>query len=280
MGAPRVSICLPTWNGERHLARLLPALARQAVAGGCEIVAIDSNSQDRSRALLEQAGARVETIPQREFGHGRTRNRIAALARGEVLVFLSQDALPQGDGFLARLVAPFEDARTAAVGARILPHDDDDALTRRSALAAPEASDQPAVFEVGPGERWESLAPAERLRRSRLNDVASAIRAARLADLPFPDVAFGEDAAWAARALQAHRYGPGAAYRRNRVDAAFLRAEFGLCVRPGPVSVARGVLHELREDLRFVARHGGWGALLRAPGLRTAQVLGQRAGSR
>ena len=34
MTLPRLSILLPTWNGERDLERLLPALASQEYAGG------------------------------------------------------------------------------------------------------------------------------------------------------------------------------------------------------------------------------------------------------
>jgi rhamnosyltransferase len=294
MGALRISVCLPTWNGERELARLLPALARQQVAGGFELVAIDSDSQDGTRSLLERAGARVERIAQAEFGHGRTRNALARLARGPILAFLSQDAEPAADDYLERLAEPFADPEVAAVAARILPRPTDDALTRRTALESPDAADEPRTLALAAGERWEALAPQERVARARLNDVASAIRAERLAELPFPELAFGEDVAWAARALQrgwriafepralvlhAHRYGPRAAYARNRTDAAFLRAEFGLVLRPGALSVLKGFAHELRADLRFVSRHGGWPALARAPFLRAAQVLGQRAGS-
>src|SRR5438309_1868207 len=99
MSAPRVSILLPTWNGERHLARLLPRLAEQELDGGFEIVAIDSDSSDGTRTLLERAGARVTKIARGEFRHGPTRNRAAAEARGEILVCLSQDALPRDKHF-------------------------------------------------------------------------------------------------------------------------------------------------------------------------------------
>src|SRR6185436_8120242 len=159
----RVTICLPTWNGERDLARLLPALARQQVDGGFEIVAIDSSSTDRSRELLEQAGVRMQRIEQREFGHGVTRNRLAGMARGEILVFLSQDALPEGERFLATLAAAFDDPRTAGACARILPHEDDDPLTARTVLDAPEAGAEARVFE---GKGVDAC----------FNDVAAAIR--------------------------------------------------------------------------------------------------------
>jgi glycosyltransferase involved in cell wall biosynthesis len=281
--APRVSICLPTLGAEADLARLLPRLLEQRVSGGCELVVVDSDSRDCTRQLLRRAGARVVWIPRSEFGHAATRNRLAELARGEVLVFLSQDALPADGDFVERLIAPLLSRRAAGATARVLPRPEDDPLTQRTALAVPEAGDEAAELRSG-------LAGGP-----RFNNVASAIRAETLAELPFPDVPFGEDLAWAEAALargerlefvpsavvyHAHTYTPAQAFARNRVDAVFLRRSFGLRLRTGPWSVLRGVLHELREDLRHVARHGGWLALPRAPALRCAQVAGQWFGSR
>jgi len=295
MAAPRVSILLPTRDGECDLERLLPALARQRVAGGFELLATDTASSDHSVALLRGAGFAVETIRPAEFGHGRTRNALAARAQGEFLVFFSQDALPEGEDFVERLVAPFADARLAGTYARMLPNEDDDALTARSVLSAPQASERPEVFELPAGKRLDELPLPEAMRMLAFNNVASAIRARTWKELPFPDVVFGEDCAWASRALSAgwrlrftpecvvrhaHRYGPLSAFERFRVDAAFHRHAHGHRLRAGPYAVLRGFAHECRLDLAHVRKHGGWSALLRAPCLRGAQVLGQLYGSR
>lgn len=280
MPAPRISICLPTWNGERDLARLLPALARQSCE--IEIVAVDSSSTDGTREMLERAGARVETIVQREFGHGRTRNQLARMARGEFVVFLTQDAEPRDADTIATLVGALDDARTAGAFARILPRHDDDPLTARTVLDHPDASERAWVGETGTA-------------LLRFNDVASAIRRQVLIDLPFPDIAFGEDVAWARAAvergfrvrfepravvLHAHSYTPAQAFERNRIDAEFQRVHCGRIVRASAFSVLKGIAHELRRDALHMARHGGWSHLPRAIALRSAQIRGQRAGSR
>jgi rhamnosyltransferase len=295
MGAPRVSILLPTRDGERDLERLLPVLERQKVSGGVELLATDTASRDKSVELLRRAGFAVETIRPAEFGHGRTRNALAARARGEFLAFFSQDALPEGDDFVERLVAPFGDERLAGTYARILPNPDDDALTARSVLAAPQAAAAPALFELAPGTRLEDLPLEVALAMLSFSNVASAIRARAWREVPFPDVVFGEDFAWAARALpagwrlrfspecvvrHAHRYGPRSAFERYRVDAAFHRRAHGHRLRPGLFGLVRGLAHECLADLAHVGRHGGWTALLRSPGLRGGQVLGQLYGSR
>lgn len=288
--SPRVSICLPTWNGARELERLLPRLAEQEVEGGLEIVAVDSSSADGTRALLERFGARVETIEKAAFRHGATRNRIASLARGDVLVFMTQDALPADRATIATLVRAFDDPKTAGAYARVLPSDDDDALTARTALSAPESAAAPLVFERTAGAKPAGGGAL------RFNNVTSALRASAWRELPFPDVEFGEDSAWAERALDrgwrirfvpeavvhhAHRYTPRTAYERYRIDAAFRARELGECVRPSLWSVARGIAHEVRADWRFVRAEGRpMSALWRSPVLRGAQVLGQYMGSR
>jgi GT2 family glycosyltransferase len=295
MSDPRVSIILPTWNGERDLARLLPMLARQRFDGGFEIRAVDSESSDRTLELLGGAGALVTRIAKSEFRHGATRNLGARDSRAEFLVFLSQDALPRDEHFLAALVRAFDDARVAGAYARILPHAFDDPLTKRTVLDSPEASDVPSARDLDAIGSLAKLAPAERARIASFNNVASAIRRSVFATIPFPDVEFGEDSAWAARALEAghrirftpesvvlhaHRYAPSAAFARYRTDAAFQRAMHGVLTRPSLWSVARGIAYEVRRDVRFVMEHGGAQHLVRSPALRAAQVLGQYSGSR
>ena len=97
MNTPIASIILPTLNGSSDLKRLLPRLAEQQLEGGFEVLAVDSSSDDDSVALLRSAGAEVDVIDRRDFSHGGTRTRRAADARGDFLVFLSQDAVPADD---------------------------------------------------------------------------------------------------------------------------------------------------------------------------------------
>jgi len=296
MASPVISILLPTWNGEADLARLLPVLAAQREVGEVEILATDSSSEDGSVALLRAAGAEVTVIEQAEFGHGKTRNQLAARARGELLVFLSQDVLPADERFLAELVAPFEDPEVVGVYSRVLPHAEDDPLTARTVLDAPEAREEGRTACMGAENLWES-SPEERAASLRFNNVASAVRASFFAEVPFPDVPFGEDFAWAARALtrgrkicfaprsvahHAHRYTARQAFERYSIDAAFHREIHGHRLRPSLLSVLRGLAYEVREDVRFVRGRrvpGGLRHLLRSPALRGAQVLGQFWGS-
>lgn len=296
MSSPSLSILVPTLDAGRFLDRLLPALAAQRYDGTIEYRALDSSSTDDTVARLEGEGWVVEHLSRAEFRHGPARNQLAQGASGEILVFLSQDAVPDGPDFLTCLVAPFTDPKVGGVSARVLPHEHDDPLTARTVLSAPEADSESAVRELETGQTLEALEAELRAEVLRFNNVASALRASTHAEVPFPDVPFGEDFAWAADALRAgwrvgfvaeaiarhaHRYSAAQAFERYRVDAAFHRRIHGLLVRPGVLSVLKGIAFELREDWRFARSHStGMGHLLRAPFLRSGQVLGQWFGSR
>ncbi len=297
MPVPKVSILIPTLNGARDLARLIPALDTQEVDGiDVERVAIDSSSTDGTADMLRAAGFEVHSIERSEFGHGRTRNELARLSSGGYLLYLSQDAIPTAPDFVARMIAPFADERIGGVTARVLPNPDDDALTARTASSVPEASDVAETRVWDDPERYAEMTGPERTALLRFNNVASCMRRAVHESVAFPELPFGEDFAWAARAMaagwalhhtpdaavfHAHRYGPREAYERYRVDAVFLREFHGFAVRPGVFSVLKGIAYELREDWRHVRRTGAPVTdLLRAPLLRTAQTCGQYVGSR
>lgn len=115
-----VSVIIPTYNGERFMKPLLESLKSQT-APIEEIIVIDSSSKDSTARIAESMGARVKVIPQNEFDHGGTRTQAAQMAKGEYLVFLTQDALPVGNEAVADLVNHLTYENTAAVFGRQLP---------------------------------------------------------------------------------------------------------------------------------------------------------------
>jgi len=120
LARPSVSLIVPTWRAGRWLPRLLQALRAQTQPPG-EILVIDSASDDGTAQLAREAGCRVEVIAQESFNHGATRNQAALRVGGEILVFMTQDALPANEEFLAALVRPIAAGAAAATYARQLP---------------------------------------------------------------------------------------------------------------------------------------------------------------
>lgn len=118
-----LSVLLLTKDGVCHLQRLLPALFSQKSVPSFEVIALDSGSTDGTTNLLRQFPLRLVEIPSADFHHAGTRNLAATLAKGETLIFLSQDATPTSDHWLSKLISGFVDPRVGAVYGRQLPLD-------------------------------------------------------------------------------------------------------------------------------------------------------------
>src|SRR6266511_15266 len=89
-----ISVVVPTLNGGRGFERLCRHLAQTRSRLGLDVLVIDSGSTDETVENARTAGLRVHTIRPDEFGHGRTRNLGVRMTDGEIVCFLTQDALP------------------------------------------------------------------------------------------------------------------------------------------------------------------------------------------
>jgi rhamnosyltransferase len=295
LGVPRATVVIPVLNGAAHLPALVEALATQDLE--IEVLAIDSGSSDASVAILERAGARLLRIATAAFDHGGTRNLGAREARGEHVVFLSQDALPSSREFVARLIAPLQaDRRLAGAFARQAPRPDADPLTRRELEGWVAAGVEPrTVFARDPAS-FAALAPDERFRLSVFDNVASAVRREQLLEYPFAPSRFGEDLEWGERMLRlgfglayvpeavvvhSHARAARSMFRRNYLGHRLLRRVFGLRAVPDLPHLMRASLTAVASDLKTLAREGGSPALwLAAPLQALAAIYGQYRGGR
>jgi len=103
-----VTVVIPTKNAGERFETTLERIRQQTVES-VEVVVVDSGSSDGTVALAEALADEVIEIDPDEFHHGRTRNRGARAATGDVVVFTVQDAIPAGDEWLERLVGPIAD---------------------------------------------------------------------------------------------------------------------------------------------------------------------------
>ncbi len=189
-----ISVVIPVKDGGAGLVRCLEAIAGQRVDEEVEVVVVDSGSRDGSVAAARALGARVHEIDAAEFGHGRTRNLGASLARGETLVFTSQDAYAADAGWLAALAAPLgRSEHVAGVYGRQLPHAD---------ATPPERYF--LDFLYGPHERVQSWSgPGEpTFEQTLFSNVNAAVPRGIWSELPFADdLIMSEDQEWSRRAL-------------------------------------------------------------------------------
>lgn len=250
-----VSAIIPVLNGAGTLRPLLRALVREKNRP-LEIVAVDSGSRDGSADLLRDAGAKVLDLGGKVFGHGTARNRAASASTGRVLLFLTQDVEPTGDGWLEPLLKALEEPGVAGAFGRQLPRG-----------ASPEEAFLAGV-NYGPTPRriraadLATFGPGATL----FSNAFGTVRREVWERLPFPDIIMSEDQAWAMAALRAGheiRYAPeaavyhghafplGRAFRRNFDSGASLAA---LGLSNG--AWTRGLAH-LRRELVWVAREHG-----------------------
>lgn len=163
----RVSVIVPTWKAVYYLRPLAEALWQQ-VLKPFEIIVIDSSSPDQTAVIAKEMGCRVEEIPQHEFNHGGTRNRAARLAKGEILVFMTQDALPVDEFFLQKLIEPIEQGRAVAAYARQIPYTD---------ANPPEAFGRQFNYPTQSHQQTLDQLPHKGFKTFFYSDVASAVRA-------------------------------------------------------------------------------------------------------
>ena len=105
--APRASIVIPVHGAFAHTLACLRAIAAHPPAAPFEVVVVDDASPDDSLAMLRQvAGIRLHARAA-NGGFIAACNDGTALARGEVLVFLNNDTVPQ-PGWLDALLGTFD----------------------------------------------------------------------------------------------------------------------------------------------------------------------------
>ncbi len=191
---PLLSVILPTWNGAVVMHDLLGELSRQTVFFH-ELLIVDSSSTDQTVVIAREFGAEVVVIPQEEFDHGGTRTMIARKAQGDILIFLTQDAVPASTDALAKLIEPLLADETIGVTyGRQLPNCDATVLAAHLRL-----------FNYPPQAAVRSFADRERfgLQTVFTSNSFAAYRRTALAEVGYfkSGLIFGEDTCTVGRLL-------------------------------------------------------------------------------
>jgi len=107
----RASVIIPAYNAEKTLAQCLSACLNQTLPAH-EIIVVDDGSTDDTARIA--ASFPVRYVRQNNAGPASARNRGAACAAGDIVVFTDADCIPEPD-WLEQLLKGFADD-TAAVG--------------------------------------------------------------------------------------------------------------------------------------------------------------------
>jgi len=265
-----VSIVIPTLNGGKTFTECLGALFSQDTERPFEVIVLDSGSGDGTREAASRAGARLYDVGPGEFNHGETRNRGIGLARGEVVILMTQDAVPIGKNWLDSLTRPFsEDPLVAGVYARQVPREDADVLTKRHLGQWLTGRTERHVSYISDRGAYEKMRPMERYFFCNFDDVCSAIRKSVWEKIPYERTDFGEDIAWSKKALEAgfkivfepsasvrHSHSRSLAYeyRRTRLCHRRLFEIFGMRTVPTKRLLLRYALRSAIKDASYVWR--------------------------
>ncbi|MEA2332388.1 MAG: hypothetical protein QOH58_2526 [Thermoleophilaceae bacterium] len=259
-----VSVVIPVKDAGPLFERVLDAVKAQ---GPDELVVVDSGSRDGSRELARAAGAQLIEIDPQEFGHGRTRNLGAQRTSGDLIAFLTQDAVP-APGWLAALRSSFElGERVGAAFGPHLPHGDTSPMIARELtefFAGFSPNGSPAVHRQGD--------------HTFLSNVNACYARSCWEQIRFPDVDYAEDQAFAVAMLEAgwakvynpaaavyhaHDYGQVEFMRRYFDEYRGLRETLGHVEPISPRGLAGNVRRQVAGDRGWM-RARGWGPAERA----------------
>jgi len=115
---PSTSIVIPAHNEAKRISKCLQALQHQTLRPqDYEIIVIDDGSEDDTAAVAARHGARV--IRQQNKGPAVARNAGIDQARGEIILFLDADCVPE-EHWAERLRAPIADGSAEGAVGRIV----------------------------------------------------------------------------------------------------------------------------------------------------------------
>jgi len=254
---PSVSVVIPVKNGGELLGRVVAGVRTQ---GDVELIVIDSSSHDGSQDRARAAGAELIEIAPEQFGHGRTRNLGAERASGDLICFLTQDAVPE-PGWLAAYLEAF--ALDARVGAAYGPH-----LPQRgtSPMIARELTEFFAGFSPNGSPVIQRHGDP-----TFLSNVNACYARRCWEEIRFADIDYAEDQAFGRAMLErgwvkvfhpgaavrhAHDYGPVEFARRYFDEFRGLRETIGHVHQLSPRSVLGTARRQLVGDRRWMAEQG------------------------
>lgn len=99
-----IGLIIPTKNAQATLGNIFNRLENSPVEFSTLI--IDSSSHDQTVSIANKHNAKVIIIPQIDFNHGATREYARKQLNTDIVVFLTQDAIPVSADLIANLIKP------------------------------------------------------------------------------------------------------------------------------------------------------------------------------
>lgn len=118
-----VDIVIPTYRPGDKFRELITRLKKQDYPVR-KILVVNTEAGAFPQEFCEKNEIQVIHIPKSEFDHGGTRDMAMQRSDAEIVVFMTQDAMPANSQLISNLVEGFSQDQVGAVYARQLPRED------------------------------------------------------------------------------------------------------------------------------------------------------------
>ena len=124
----QVTVLIPTWRPGRQLDTILKRLSLQTIVPE-RVLILNTVENERDDSISELVDAwrdrfrvlSVFHVEKKEFDHGMTRHLGFSFSDTELVLCMTQDAIPRDRNLISRLVRCFDDPKVAAAYGRQLP---------------------------------------------------------------------------------------------------------------------------------------------------------------
>lgn len=276
-----ITVFIPTFNGEKYLSECIESILSQKLPEGyeLELLVIDSGSTDGTLGILEKYSEHLtlDQIPNHEFSHGGTRSKAAHMAKGDYILFLTQDATPANDRWIASMIEPFfMSPKVGCVFGRQIPRQN----------AAVTIKREVATVFAGLGARdsiviHRSKSLADNIDTNPINTFFSDVNSAARRDLltgpvPFRSVNYAEDQSLAedmqekgyvkayapqGEVWHSNEYTPKQYFHRKFDEYIGLQESVGFRQAPSLRSLLLGWIRPTWQDWKFVHRDAEYSLL-------------------
>lgn len=118
------ALIVPTLNAGYGFRQFLSELRGQCFLPDT-LLLLDSESDDGTVAMAQEAGFIIETVQRKDFNHGATRQlALSFCPDANIIIYMTQDAILASPESIKNILAPFEIEKVGAVCGRQLPHAD------------------------------------------------------------------------------------------------------------------------------------------------------------
>ncbi len=190
-----VDVIIPTYKPDERIWKLLERLEKQTyVINKIIIINTDESCIDTAR-IAEMEKVEIHHIRLDEFDHGTSRNYGITFSNADIVVFMTQDAVPENKYMIEELIRPFGDEEVYVTYGRQIP------MQRCTYIEAyTRQFNYPDTDIVKTKENIKSMG----IKTYFSSDVCAAYRRERQIELGgFPRTIFNEDSIFAAKVIQA-----------------------------------------------------------------------------